>query len=317
MDDVKNYFLEKLRKEQEAAAEQDNALNEHQGLLTIFRGLSGRPNQVASSDSFIESARKQNQQGTQDILNEQKVEKTAADQVREALLANLQQSKAGNEIQNQLTQQKLDRDKFTASSKLDQDKYKLAEKTAEREAGDRTAIAFLKNKELGQNAELAALRPRPESKEEQRAAKLAETQQQEAQAIEERRSNILRNIAEMEQMIRDKGTYEMFGAHNSNLDSLASDIATDSAKLVDIKSVAMPGEVEREKKNIAKSGLSDANSTALAKLEAYKKKVNERADLGYQVRGLTPPSRGTDKNAEIDRRLQEIQAEKERLRNGS
>lgn len=279
MDEVKNYFLEKLKKEQAAAEDAQSELSQYGGLMDIGRGLTFNVKNVDSPDAFIKQQQELAGQGSKNVMDQQRVEKTAADQVREALLANLQQSKAGNEIQDQLTRQKLDRDKFN-----------LASKTADREAGDRTAVAFLKNKELDQNAELAALKPRPESKEEQRAAKLAETQQQEAQAIEERRSNILRNIAEMEQMIRDKGTYEMFGAHNANLDSLASDIATDSAKLVDIKSVAMPGEVEREKKNIAKSGLSDANSTALAKLEAYKKKVNERADLGYQVRGLTPPS---------------------------
>jgi hypothetical protein len=107
---------------------------------------------------------------------------------------------------------------------------------------------------------------------------------------EDRRQNIINNISELERMIADKGTYEMLGSHNQNLDRLVDQVATDMAKLQDPESVARPGEVELVKQGLVQSGFKNSNKTALDILKKFKGEVEGRAKTAYEVRGAKPPA---------------------------
>lgn len=104
--------------------------------------------------------------------------------------------------------------------------------------------------------------------------------------VEDRRRNIEDNLDLVEAMIKDKGTYEVLGSHNADLDRRIDMIATDMAKLADPSSVARPSEVEMFKKGLVSSGLGTKNSTALDLIKNFRSEVNQRAENAYQVRGL-------------------------------
>jgi len=104
--------------------------------------------------------------------------------------------------------------------------------------------------------------------------------------VEDRRRNILDNVDLVDKMIADKGTFEMFGSHNQDLDRRVDMIATDMAKLADPSSVARPSEVEMFKKGLVESGLGKRNSTARDLLSNFKNEVEQRAANAYEVRGL-------------------------------
>lgn len=108
--------------------------------------------------------------------------------------------------------------------------------------------------------------------------------------IEDRRQNINTNLEKLKQMVKDDGTYEVFGSHNQDMDRLTEQIATDMAKLMDPNSVARPSEVEAVKKTLIRSGFSNMNSTAEDILKNFKNEVNIRADSAYKIRGLVAPS---------------------------
>lgn len=107
--------------------------------------------------------------------------------------------------------------------------------------------------------------------------------------VEDRKQNIEQNLTELEKMIKDKGTYEVFGSHNTDLDRRVDAIATDMAKLADPNSVARPSEVELFKKGLIQSNIgSMRNETALNILKNFRDEVNKRVETAYRVRGLTP-----------------------------
>jgi hypothetical protein len=105
--------------------------------------------------------------------------------------------------------------------------------------------------------------------------------------VEDRRRNILDNVDLVDKMIEDKGTFEMFGSHNADLDRRIDMIATDMAKLADPTSVARPSEVEMFKKGLVESGLTRRNSTARDLLKNFKGEVEQRASNAYEIRGLS------------------------------
>jgi hypothetical protein len=107
--------------------------------------------------------------------------------------------------------------------------------------------------------------------------------------IEDRRQNINDSLNTLDQMIKEDGTFEAFGAHNQNLDRLVEAIATDMAKLQDPNSVARPSEVEAVKKNLIQSGFQNKNSTALDVLKTFRGEVDRRANSAYKVRGIEAP----------------------------
>jgi len=108
--------------------------------------------------------------------------------------------------------------------------------------------------------------------------------------VEDRRMNIEDNLTQLENMIKDKGTYEMFGSHNADLDRRVEMIATDMAKLADPNSVARPSEVEAFKKGLIQSNATGMrNSTALDILKNFRNEVNQRTENAYKIRGLENP----------------------------
>jgi len=118
--------------------------------------------------------------------------------------------------------------------------------------------------------------------------------------VEDRRKNIEDNLTLLEQQIKDKGTYEMFGSHNADLDRRVDMIATDMAKLADPNSVARPSEVEMFKKGLIQSGATNMkNSTALDILKNFRNEVNKRADTAYKVRGLENPGAAKQEETKV------------------
>lgn len=120
--------------------------------------------------------------------------------------------------------------------------------------------------------------------------------------VEDRRTNILQNLDILDKMIEDKGTWELTGSHNQDIDRLVDQIATDMAKLQDPSSVARPAEVEAVRKNLISSGFGNSNSTARQILQNFRSEVDRRADSAYAIRGIeksgkagtTGPLHGSD-----------------------
>lgn len=128
-----------------------------------------------------------------------------------------------------------------------------------------------------------ALKLKSEEKAETKKAKMFE--------IEDRRQNINAALTTLDKMIGDKGTYELFGSHNQDIDRLTEQIATDMAKLMDPSSVARPAEVEQIKATLVKPGFKNRNATAKEILNNFRSEVERRADGAYKIRGLEAPAR--------------------------
>lgn len=116
--------------------------------------------------------------------------------------------------------------------------------------------------------------------------------------IEDRRQNINSAIDTLDKMIDEKGTYEVFGSHNADLNRLVDGIATDMAKLQDPNSVARPGEVELVKRTLVQAGMTGRNATARNVLKNFKAEVDRRANSAYKVRGFEVPGAVASTNAE-------------------
>lgn len=160
-------------------------------------------------------------------------------------------------------------------------KNKLDREMKEREFSEKQKDRQLQREQMQSNKDIARA-DKKEVKDEKKKIALNE--------VEDRRRNIEDNIARLEQMIEENGTYETFGSHNALMEGYLNDIATDMSKLKDPGSVARPSEVEGELKGLFKSGdLSLTNATAKDILKKYREKVNERANTAYQVRGLDNP----------------------------
>lgn len=109
--------------------------------------------------------------------------------------------------------------------------------------------------------------------------------------VEDRRRNIMDNITIIKQAVQDKGTTELLGSHNENIQRMIDAIAVDMAKLSDPKSVARPAEVEMFKRGLFGSGtegLKLTNKTALDILDKFTEEVDRRAANAYKVRGVAP-----------------------------
>lgn len=111
-----------------------------------------------------------------------------------------------------------------------------------------------------------------------------------AREVSERSSNIETNLASLEQMIGENGTWEALGSHNQDLDRKIDQIATDMAKLQDPDSVARPAEVDLIKRGLVESGFGNRNSTALNILRNFRGEMKSRVANAYQIRGLTQPT---------------------------
>jgi hypothetical protein len=103
--------------------------------------------------------------------------------------------------------------------------------------------------------------------------------------------NILRNIGRIEEMVDSSGTFEATGPESKIMGALIKEIAVDSAKLADPGSVAREGEVALEQSKLwdpdsPRSALSLTNATAKTLLQDYRRRVKDRLQTAYTVRGL-------------------------------
>jgi len=113
-------------------------------------------------------------------------------------------------------------------------------------------------------------------------------QQETMQEIDYRSKSIDENLAELEKLIEEGGTYNALGGHNQALTSRIYAIAIDTAKLVDPASVAREGEVTAAQKYaLFQPSLTMRNSTALEIIKDFRKQAARRKRIAYEVRGLT------------------------------
>ncbi len=108
----------------------------------------------------------------------------------------------------------------------------------------------------------------------------------------------MENLTSAKQMVKSKGTVELFGSHNENLNRVIDAIAVDMAKLADPKSVARPSEVEMFKKGLFSSGAEGmklSNQSAMDILDKFTKEVDRRTANAYKVRHIVPDTSPTPK----------------------
>lgn len=116
----------------------------------------------------------------------------------------------------------------------------------------------------------------------------AKSAQKNQREFEKRKAAIDNRLDAIAKMIGEKGTYEMLGSHNKDLDSALTSVAIDSAKLFDPESVARESEVAAFKSMMFEPGVSTANKTALDVVSNFKKMIQERADLARDVDRQSP-----------------------------
>jgi len=115
----------------------------------------------------------------------------------------------------------------------------------------------------------------------------ATTKRKEAE-YQTRINNIHANIAKMDKLIEDDGTFDLLGAHNDKLAQTIQDIAVDYAKVVDPDSVARESEVESAKKMLQITGLGVRNSTARDSLANFKDQMETRMNSRRVALGYDP-----------------------------
>lgn len=113
------------------------------------------------------------------------------------------------------------------------------------------------------------------------------TERKKSKEFLNRYSTINSEIAALEKMIDEKGTFELFGPHNKEMQQKLDSIAIDSAKLFDPESVAREGEVAAFKNMLFEGGaLSSSNDTAKKLLSSYRDQLSRRAgSMGLDVSG--------------------------------
>lgn len=104
------------------------------------------------------------------------------------------------------------------------------------------------------------------------------------------RYNILnQNLNKLSDIVKESGTFELFGDEGTKMDSLIYQTAVDYAKLVDPDSVAREGEVAAAQKYMLpirqNMGLSTRNKTAQSLIEDYKKSLDERMQARQSAKG--------------------------------
>lgn len=117
---------------------------------------------------------------------------------------------------------------------------------------------------------------------------LSKEEQSKMYEVETSTRNIKDNLAKAKDIIRRKGTFELTGTEQTELQRALGDIAQDSARLKDPGSTVREGELANAKRAIGVEGgeLTTRNSTALKLLESYEKSIEQRRLEAMRVRGL-------------------------------
>lgn len=140
-----------------------------------------------------------------------------------------------------------------------------------------------------------------QAREEKRQEKLTEQQKKVDESTY--RKNILdKNLGQLESLIDESGTFEMFGPESGKMDSLIYQTAVDYAKLVDPESVAREGEVAAAQKYMLPiKGLGTRNSTAKQLIQEYRQGLEDRMGARDSAKGAASrpssgPQPGTEEN---------------------
>lgn len=114
----------------------------------------------------------------------------------------------------------------------------------------------------------------------------ASEQLQTYQEVKDRAANIRRVLNDLRARIKDKGTYELFGPHNANMEQELNSIAADYAKIVDPKSVNRESEIAMARKSLFEPGPWQQDATALGSLDNFEKLVADREKNFNWARGF-------------------------------
>jgi hypothetical protein len=146
---------------------------------------------------------------------------------------------------------------------------------------------------LAREASSASRMERMEMKAQEGAEKRLDKRKLVTEEIEARKRTINDNIARARKIIEEYGTVEATGPQSELLQGVLDEIAVDTAKLQDPDSVARPAEVQLVRKNLIPEDMlgrmTMTNATAKNILDEFEKRTNERAAIGYKVRGVEQP----------------------------
>ena len=151
--------------------------------------------------------------------------------------------------------------------------------------------------------DLAQLEDKRKSKEKEEEKELARQDKRKliTEEVEGFRSTIKSNLLRAKELLDKAGTFELFGSEAEELNAIMDEIATDTAKLQDPKSVARPTEVKLVRQNLVPGTmmgqLGMTNETAQKILDQFEKRVDERANTAYSVRGIKLPE--SEKSANL------------------
>lgn len=178
------------------------------------------------------------------------------------------------------------------------------EKRAEKRMQQQERMAKAENETMLKAAGIRASRkeekekgltPYQEMMKEEKAKTRQEKDANILEELENRRTIVEQNVERAKNLIDKYGTVELFGSEAEQLNGIMQEIATDVAKLQDPKSVARPSEVESIRKTLIPESTSErmmlSNETAMDILDKFKERINERADIGYSVRGFDPKTK--------------------------
>lgn len=155
---------------------------------------------------------------------------------------------------------------------------------AKRAAGGQSRMNQLREEKL--EVDLAAAKNKPQA---DRKKAVAE--------VENRTSNLRRNLDKLDGLIEEFGTVEVFGSEAKQRDNLVDLIAIDMAKLVDPESVARESEVAAFRKLLDVSGWQ-RESTARSLIAAFRDEIEARRSEAYRSRGIDMSEGGSGDDAD-------------------
>lgn len=122
-------------------------------------------------------------------------------------------------------------------------------------------------------------------------AGLSKEEQSKVYDVETATRNINDNIARAKDIITRKGTFELTGTEQAELERALGDIAQDSARLKDPGSTVREAELANAKKAIGVAGgeIFTRNDTALKLLDSFGKSIEQRRREALAVRGIRVP----------------------------
>ena len=280
------------RAEVETAAEQKKSgLAPWQFLANVGGALAGKGGAVANKDfdqmrSDIDTSYVSGFDKAKGLAKQDEIDKREND-------PNSEESKIAQDLAKSMGYagdvSKLTAGKFKSFSPVMQKKYEI-------QADQRRQAENRQDRNYQKQLDRDAMQQARQDKSEEKQKAVDEKKKATLNEVEDRRRNIEDNLASLEDMIKNKGTYEAFGAHNADLDRKVDMIATDMAKLADPTSVARPSEVEMFKKGLVSSGATGMrNSTALDILKNFRGEIDSRVSNAYKIRGVDNPGNAAER----------------------